>query len=163
MIIDDFHINYNICFITSKFLATGDAIITIAYNFQAGVSTARKIIMDVCMAIWHVLAPIYMPVPSEDEWKSIADEFYKRWTFLNCIGAIDGKHVMIQCPFNSGSLFYNYKPYFSFVLLAVVSANYRFVMVDVGAYGGGNDSGVLNHIFQSSLNDLGTRNLMYPL
>ena len=86
-----------------------------------------------------------MPVPSEDKWKSIADEFYERWNFHNCIGAIDGKHVMIQCPFNSGSLFYNYKSYFSVVLLAVASADYRFVMVDVGAYGSSNDSGALNH------------------
>ena len=52
---------------------------------------------------------------------------------------------MIQCLFNSGSLFYNYKSYFSIVLLAVASADYRFVMVDVGSYGNSNDSGVLNH------------------
>ena len=61
----------------------------------------------------------------------------------NCIGAFDGKHVMIQCSFNSGSLFY--KSYFSIVLLAVASADYRFVMVDVGVYGSSNDSGALNH------------------
>ena len=52
---------------------------------------------------------------------------------------------MIQCPFNSGLLFYNYKSYFSVVLLAVASVDYRFVMVDVGAYGSSNDSGVMNH------------------
>ena len=80
MIIDDFYINinYNISFVTSRYLATGDAITTIAYNFQTGVSTAMKIILDVCMAIWDVLAPIYMPVPSENRWKSIAHEFYER-------------------------------------------------------------------------------------
>ena len=50
---------------------------------------------------------------------------------------------MIQCPFNSGSLFY--KLYFSIVYPAVPSADYRFVMVDVGAYGSSNDSGVLNY------------------
>ena len=139
MIIDDFYINYNISFVTSRYLATGDAITTIAYNFQIGVSAARQIILDVCTAIWDVLAPIYMPVPSEDKWKSIVDEFYERWNFPNCTGAIDGKHVMIQCPFNSGSLFYNCKSYFSIVLLAVPSADYRFVMVDVGAYRSSND------------------------
>ena len=47
---------------------------------------------------WDVLAPIYMPVPSEVKWISIADEFYERWNFPNCIVAIDSKHVMIQCP-----------------------------------------------------------------
>ena len=134
MIIDDFYINYKILFVTSRYLVTGDAITTIAYNFQTGVSTARQIILDVCMAIWDVLALIYIPVPTEDKWKSIADEFYRRCNFPNCIGAIDDKHVMVQCPFISGSLFYNYKSYFSIVLLAVASTDYRFVMVDVGAY-----------------------------
>ena len=86
-----------------------------------------------------------MPVPSEVEWQTIADDFFVKWNFPNCIGAIDGKHVMIQCPVNSGSLFYNYKSYFSIVLLAVASADYRFVMVDIGAYGTSNDSGVLNN------------------
>ena len=62
MIIDDLYINinYNISFVTSRYLATGDAITTTAYNFQIGVSTTRQIILDVCMAIWDVLAPIYI-------------------------------------------------------------------------------------------------------
>ena len=110
-----------------------------------GVSTARQIILDVCTALWDALASIHMPVPSEVEWESIAEDFFSRWNFPNCIGAIDGKHIMIQCPVNSGSLFYNYKSYFSIILLAVASADYRFVMVDIGAYGSSNDSGVLNN------------------
>ena len=110
-----------------------------------GVLTARQIILDVCTALWDALESIHMPVPSEVEWESIAEDFFVRWNFPNCIGAIDGKHIMIQCPVNSGSLFYNYKSYFSIVLLAVTSADYRFVMVDIGAYGSSNDSGVLNN------------------
>ena len=118
---------------------------TIAYNFRIGVSTARKIILDVCTAIWDAFASTHLPVPSEVEWHSIADDFFASLNFPNCIGAIDGKHIMIQCPVNSGSLFYNYKSYFSIVLLAVASADYRFVMVDIGAYGSSNDSGDLNN------------------
>ena len=117
----------------------------IAYNFRIGVSTARQIILDVCTAIWDALASIHLPVPSKAEWHSIAEDFYVRWNFPNSIGAFDGKHIMIQCPSNSGSLFFNYKSYFSIVLLAVTSADYRFVMVDIGAYGSSNDSGVLNN------------------
>ena len=103
MIIDDFYINYNKSFVTSRYLATVDAITTIAYNFWVGVLTVRQIILADCTTLWDALAPIYMPVPSEDKWKSITDEFYERWNFPNCIGAIDVKHVMIQCPFNSGA------------------------------------------------------------
>ena len=66
MIIDDCYINYNMSFVTSRYLATGDVITTIIYNFQMGVSTARKIMLDVCTAIWDVLAPIYMPVQKKD-------------------------------------------------------------------------------------------------
>ena len=103
----------------------------IAYNFRIGVSTARQIILDVHTALWDDLASIHMPVPSKVEWHTIADDIFVRWNFPNCIWAIGGKHIMIQCPFNSGSLFYNYKSYFSIVLLAVTSADYRFVMVDM--------------------------------
>ena len=33
------------------------------------------------MIVWDILAQIYMPVPLENEWKSIADEFYKKMEF----------------------------------------------------------------------------------
>ena len=60
MIIDDFYINYNTSFQTSRYLATGDAIIAMAYNFQICVSTARQISLVVCTAIGDVLVPIYI-------------------------------------------------------------------------------------------------------
>ena len=59
--------NCNISFVTSRYLVTGDAITTIAYNFQTGVLTARQIILYVFIAILDALAPIYIPVPSEHE------------------------------------------------------------------------------------------------
>ena len=111
-----------------RFLVTGDAMTTIVYNFRIGVLTARQLILDVCTAIWDALASIHLPVPFKAEWHSIAKDFYVRWNFPNCIGAIDGKHIIIQCLSNSGSLFFNYKSYFSIVLLVVASADYRFVM-----------------------------------
>uniref|UniRef100_A0A1X7UR70 Uncharacterized protein n=1 Tax=Amphimedon queenslandica TaxID=400682 RepID=A0A1X7UR70_AMPQE len=43
-----------------------------------------------------------------------------------------GKHVHIGQPSNSGSYCFNYKNWFSIVLLAVVDANHLFKLVDIG-------------------------------
>lgn len=83
-----------------------------------------------------------MAPPTEERWKEITRDFENLWNFPNCIGATDGNHVRIQAPANSGSLFYNYKDFFSVILLAVCDAKYRFTKVNIGQCGSVGDAGL---------------------
>lgn len=85
-----------------------------------------------------------MPAPTTDLLQSIAKDYFKTWNFPNCVGCIDGKHIRIKCPKNSGSIYYNYKQYFSIVLQGIADANYKFVTIDVGAYGKQSDGGIFS-------------------
>ena len=117
-----------------------------SYEFRMSRSTVCHVLLEVCDAIWKVLHPEYLKMPtSKTEWLSISKYFEELWNFPNCVGAIDGKHVVIQAPKNAGSSFFNYKCTHSVVLLAVCDAHYRFVMVDVGGAGWQSGGGVLSN------------------
>ncbi|GBN84796.1 hypothetical protein AVEN_212124-1 [Araneus ventricosus] len=75
-------------------------------------------------------------------WKEVSKTFETVWNLPHCIGALDGKHVVLQAPVNSGTEFHNYKSHFSIVLFALVDGNYSFMFADVGSQGRISDSGV---------------------
>lgn len=141
-----------------RYLATGCTLTELHYSFRIGVSTLSSIIREMCNAIWTNLRITYMPEPKQEDWLKIADTFLNVTNFPNCIGAIDGKHIRIVKPAHSGTLYYNYKHFFSTVLLAVCDANYCFTAVDIGDYGKNSDSSIFKNstfyrkLFKKELN-----------
>lgn len=83
-----------------------------------------------------------VPNPTKEIWESIASTFESTANFPHCLGAVDGKHIRLTCPFNSGSMYFNYKAYFSVVLMAIADAKYKFTYVDIGSYGKDCDSAI---------------------
>lgn len=100
---------------------------------------------QVCSAIINVYLNELMALPTTaDEWKTIADGFQRKWNFPHCLGAIDGKHVAIKCPPNSGSTYFNYKKFFSVILMAIVDSDYKIIWADIGGRGAASDAQIWN-------------------
>lgn len=97
----------------------------------------------VANAVYHVTNAINSRMKcietpkSAEEWRKVERTFAKKH-ILRCLGSLDGKHIRIKAPPHSGSLFFNYKHFFSFVLLVVVDADGRVIWVDVGTFNNNN-------------------------
>ncbi|XP_011858423.1 PREDICTED: uncharacterized protein LOC105555977, partial [Vollenhovia emeryi] len=76
--------------ITLSYLAHADSVWLKKWSFRIGRSTVYKIIPETCQAIITVLQPIYLPPMRREDWWKVADDFYEKWNFPNCIGAVDG-------------------------------------------------------------------------
>lgn len=152
--------------IVLEFLASGTLARHMSSIYRISKASFGHILDQVCDAIICEFKDEFMTFSNEN-WLKVANEFNYRWNLPNCVGAIDGKHVAIVCPRNSGSLFYNYKvrisilsiivyfhsfdyilssidlqKFYSIVLMAISDANYKFLYVNVGAFGSEGDSGV---------------------
>ncbi|XP_051175596.1 uncharacterized protein LOC127290824 [Leptopilina boulardi] len=125
--------------LTLNFLANGDSTRTSQNFFRVGRSTVYNIIKEVCTVIFSELSPWYFRERTAPEWRIIAGGFRGKWNLPNCVGALDGKEISIIAPPHSGSLFFNYKKFFSIKLLASCDAFYRFTWADVGDYGSQSD------------------------
>ena len=95
------------------------------------------------------------PLQSFNDWRNIARGFKNRWNLPQCVGALVGKHVVMQVPAKSRSLFFNYKKSFSIVLLALCDASYELAAVDFGEVGRQSDDGVFanSNLGRSIVND----------
>ena len=87
----------NAMFLLFSFLVTGDSFWTLSTHFRRDESTVAQVVYDVSEAIWEVMSPIYMALPTENDWQQIEHRFSTRWNFPNCIGALDGKHRLLIC------------------------------------------------------------------
>lgn len=134
-----------ICFFIFRYLATGRSHQDLADSYRIGRSTVQTIIPEVCDAIFKVLQPIYLKSKTTQDWLTISEDFLQTWNFPHCVGAIDGKHIAIQSPRKSGSSYWNYKGFYSVVLLGVADASYKFSYVDIGASGIHSDGGIFGN------------------
>ena len=130
--------------LTLRFLASGDLQQSLCFSFRISRAAICTILSKTCEKFWEVLALSYIRAQSIVlEWKKISNKCFDMGDVPHCIDEIDDKHSSIKCPANSGSLYYNYKGFFSLVLLAICDAKYKFTLIGIGSYGSNNDCGIL--------------------
>ena len=144
-----------------RFLATGDSYPSLQSAFKVAVASCGNTVMEVCRALVDELKDEVMVLPrTQADWRAIAQRFQDKWNMPHALGALDGKHVAIKKPNNSGSIYYNYKGFFSIVLMALVDADYKFVWIDIGGVGGQSDAQIFN---ESDLKDaMDRRSINFP-
>lgn len=69
---------------------------SISYSFRIAHNTVSGIIKETCEAIWECLHEEQLKQPSTQDWLKISSEFESLWNMPHCIGAMDGKHIVIQ-------------------------------------------------------------------
>ncbi|XP_054736735.1 putative nuclease HARBI1 [Anastrepha obliqua] len=126
------------------YLSQGVSVKSVARIYKLAEVTVRKIIQETCEVIWRLLSPDYVAEPTESQYKDIAKDFLEMWDIPNCVGAIEGKHIAIKCPAESSSFYYNYKKFYSIVLMAVCDAKYTFTAVSIGSCGCQSDGGIFH-------------------
>lgn len=129
--------------VTLRFLATGDSFKTLGFQFRVAPNTISCFVPQVCRAIVAAYGDTELKMPNNaEEWKKVGYGFHKRWNFPHALGALDGKHIRVRNPPRSGSRYFNYKKYYSIVMLAVADSNYKFLYMEVGAVGSESDGGI---------------------
>ena len=132
--------------LTLRHFASGHSYASMKFAWRVPHNTISVVVREVCAAIQAEYLDEVLTCPTTpEEWLEIADQYYKKWNFPHTLGAVDGKHVAIVCPSNTGSVYYNYKHFFSILLFGMVDADYKFLWADVSGNGAASDGQVYNH------------------
>lgn len=111
-----------------RFLTFAEPFQSLALRCGVREQVVSEIVTDTCSTIWDALKDEYLPMPSIETWCSVAEGYYERWNFPNCIGCIDGKNIKIKCPIVDK----NSTKTFSILLQAIIDADSKLIAVDIG-------------------------------
>ncbi|XP_075733037.1 uncharacterized protein LOC142775489 [Rhipicephalus microplus] len=118
----------------------------VASVFGVGRSMVNGIYKEFCEAIVSVLESDWIKMLSPSEMAEPIREFMAVSDFPQAVGALDGCHFPVSPPQEHVTDYYNYKGWYSIILLVLVNHEYRFRFINVGAPGRCHDS----HVYQMS-------------
>jgi len=119
---------------------------TFGYSFHFGLEDSdryKQIAKEVCEALIAGVTPKYMIPPTAADFKLIADEFSKKWSLPNCVGAVGCKNVKLRVPENVGADFKEEQHCISVV--ALCDAKFCFTIAEVDYLGSKSDGSAFKH------------------
>ena len=99
---------------------------------------------EVCQAIFEEYNHVIKCPSTAEGWLEVERAFNNKGKFPHVLGCIDGKHIAIRKPAKSGTDYFNYKKFFSIILMALVDSNLKFMWVEIGANGSCSDGQIFN-------------------
>ena len=115
-------------------------------------STVCVVVIETCQAIidamWDDTVTSRFPTTKEEFYENMA-KFGEEWQFPYTFAAVDGSHLPIKCPRGGAQAmkqYFNFKGFYSIILVALVDAEYRFIWASAGFPGNTHDS----TLFQST-------------
>ena len=124
------------------YVASGETFLSLEYQFRVSRRSIARIVERVAEAVIEELQDEYLKTPNTvSKWLEISEKFSQRWNFPNTIGAVDGKHIVLEQPKNSSSHYHDYKGTDSIIWMAVVGPEYQSLYTEVGMNGRNSDGG----------------------
>ncbi|KAL3194663.1 hypothetical protein MRX96_046009 [Rhipicephalus microplus] len=118
---------------------------TVANLFGVERSTVNTLYRQFCEAVVAVLEHKWIKMVIAEEMARHIQKFEAVTGFHQGVGALDGCHFPISPPKEHATDYYNYKGWYSIILLALVDHRYRFRYINVGAPGRCHDSHVFGY------------------
>ena len=111
--------------VTLRFLATGESYDSSMYQFRIHKSTITQYISKICGETHNSLKKVNLRLTNtKEEWMIYVQEQLE-----------DGNFQIVSEQWMEYAEFYNYKGFFSILLLALVDYDYKFLFADVGTKG----------------------------
>ncbi|CAF0962216.1 unnamed protein product [Rotaria sordida] len=105
---------------------------------------------------WHWFLSSHQISNTNQETEDTINEFLNMFDYSMYIGALNGIHISVKSPLELETDHYNYKKFYSVIMLAVVNCDLEFTYINFGASGQCNDGSVytrsnLSKVLQHSI------------